>query len=104
MNNGWDYNPLYLVYRGQTTEFFTRSALAAALNRKPGTIRMMELKGVLCRPQIKNSRKWWLYTRDQIEDLVKLAQSEGVLDPNYRAAFSDHFITAAHQILQRVPK
>lgn len=99
----WDAKPKYLLFKGQTIEFFTRSALATALNRNVGTIRSWELKGVLCHPPIQNHRGHWLYTRSQIEDIVRLAQEEGVFDPRFRNAFSDRFIKEAHHILKRQP-
>lgn len=99
----WDAKPKYLYYKGETKEFFTRSALAQALHRTVAAIRSMELKGVLCHPLIQNSRGHWLYTRGQIEDLVTLAKEEGVLEPRFRRSFSARFIREAHRILKREP-
>ena len=99
----WDEKPKYLSYRGKMTEFFTRAALAKALNREVGTIRILILKGVLCHPLVQNGRGHWMYTRSQIEDLIRLADEEGVLDPRYRRPFSQRFITEAHHILKREP-
>ena len=102
--NTWDSKPRYVDYRGQTVEMFYRSALATALNREIVSIRSMEHKGVLSHPRLKDGRSRWLYTRDQIEDLVVLATEEGVIDPRYRRPFTERFIREAHQILQRLPK
>lgn len=99
----WDAKPKYLYWRGQTMEFFTRSALAKALNREVGTIRSMELKGVLCHPPVRDNRNHWLYTREQVEALVKLATEEDVIDPRFRNAFTDRFVREANQILSREP-
>jgi hypothetical protein len=63
----------------------------------------MERKGVLCRPPLKSAAGQWLYTRDQILDLITLAEEEGVIDPRYRRPFSERFIAVAHQILARKP-
>lgn len=82
---------------------YYRSHLAAALNRKWGSIRAMERHGVLITPRVQNYRGQWLYTKDQIEDLIKLAEEEGVIDPNFRRPFSDRFIREAHRILRRKP-
>lgn len=103
MTTIWDGRPRFVDYKGQTIEVFHRSAVAVALNRAYPTVRTMEHKGVLCTPALKDGRGRWLYTRDQIEDLVTLAEEEGVIDPNYRKPFSDRFIREAHQILQRLP-
>ena len=99
----WDAKPKYLYYKGQTTPFYTRTALAKALNREVPTIRSMEMKGVLCHPLVQDHRGVWLYKRPQIEELIKLADEESVLDPRYRNPFSDRFIREAHRILKREP-
>lgn len=99
----WDGRPQYMEYNGQTVELFTRGALAKALNRVVGTIRSMEMKGVLCHPRLKTRDGRWLYTRDQIEDLVRLAEEENVLDPRFRNTFSDRFCSEAKRILNREP-
>ena len=99
----WDVRPKSVVYKGRDVEVFTRGNLALALNRTWTTIRSMEQKGILSRPRIKNKRGVWLYTRDQIEDLVTLAIEEGVIDPRYRRPFSDRFVTEAKKILNRLP-
>jgi hypothetical protein len=100
---GWDAHPKHVYYRGQHIQAFTRSALAAALNRKLTTIRMLEMEGTLCTPRLTNKRGWFLYTRDQIEDLIKLAEEEGVLDPKKRKPFSARFSVEAKQIIRRLP-
>lgn len=86
---------------GQTREMFLKSALAMALNRQLVTIRSMEHHGVLSRPRLRNYRNRWLYSRDQIEDLIKLAEEEGVIDPNLRKPFSERFIKEANIICRR---
>lgn len=99
----WDARPRYVYFQGRNVEVFTRGDLARALNRQLVTIRLMEQHGVLRHPKLRNKRGFWCYTRDQIEDLVRLAAEEGVLDPRFRRPFSKRFITDAHQILQRLP-
>jgi hypothetical protein len=99
----WDSHPKYLVYKGQTIEVFTRTALAVALNRELNSIRAMERKGILRHPRLKNYRGHWCYTRDQILDLVRLAREEGVIDPRFRKPFSERFVREAHNILKRKP-
>lgn len=101
--NTWDAHPKYLIYSGQTIEMFTRGALAKALNRELVTIRGMERKGVLSHSRLKSTRGWFLYTRDQIEDLVRLAEEENVLNPSFRKTFSPRFIDEANRIIKRLP-
>lgn len=101
--NAWDAKPQRVDYHGQTIECFRIGALAMALNRTVSAIRSMTLKGVLCHPPLQNGNGQWLFTRSQIEDLVKLAEAEGVLNPNYRRTFSEAFVEQAHQILHRLP-
>lgn len=100
----WDAKPLSQDYNGRDTEFFTRGHLAKALNRESVSIRALERRGVLCHPRLKNGRGWWLYTWDQIEDLIQLAREEKVLNPNYRRPFTQRFIDEAWQILNRLPE
>ena len=99
----WDAKPARMHFRGQNHEMFTRTALATALGRSSNTIRLLEYQGVLCHPRLKNGRGWWMYTRQQIEDLIELAREENVLDPRKRNSFSERFITEARKILRRYP-
>jgi hypothetical protein len=99
----WDEKPVYLHYDGKPLECFYRSALAKALNREIITIRMMESRGQLRHPKLRDYRGRWCYTRSQIEDLIRLAKEEGVIDPRHRRTFSDRFIKEANAILRRKP-
>lgn len=101
MSEGWDAKPVWMSVHGQTKEMFLKSALAMALNRQLVTIRSLENSGVLSKPRLRNYRGRWLYSRDQIEDLVKLAEEEGVIDPLLRRPFSKRFITEANKICKR---
>jgi hypothetical protein len=103
VTNAWDSKPNYVDLHGQTIEVFRIGALAKALNRTPSTIRSMVLKGVLRHPPLQNRNGEWLYTRDQIVDLVVLAEEEGVINPDYRRTFSSSFIQQAQHILHRKP-
>lgn len=100
----WDESPITQDYKGRNYEFYTRGDLALALNRSTVTIRSMERKGVLSHPRLRNRRGWWLYTHDQIVDLVKLARDEGVLDPDKKQPYSNRFISQARAILIRLPQ
>jgi hypothetical protein len=99
----WDAKPIILIYKGQDCEFFYRSHLAKALDRQIVSIRALEQRNVFCHPKFKDNRQRWLYTRDQIEDLIALFKEEGVLDPRQHRPYSARFIKEAHAILSRLP-
>lgn len=83
----WD-NPRVLKIAGEPIEFFSTGQLALALGgRSPVTMRAWEASGTIPRP------KYWakspdprgkrrLYTRAQLEGMVKIAAEEGLLDKN----------------------
>jgi hypothetical protein len=85
----WDNNPRHYKVKGIDTEFFTVGHLAEALHRTPRTIRWWEDKGVLPpatfrapkphKSQLKQVGDR-LYSREQIEAVIKVAEEEGVLD------------------------
>lgn len=103
-DNTWEHMGTEVTLDGGRTFITYRiGALARALNRQPGTIRSMVTKGVLCHPRLMNKAEQWLFTRDQITDLVTLAEEEGVIDPKHRNPFTERFITQAHAILTRQP-
>jgi hypothetical protein len=101
--DAWDARPQYLYFEDRNITFYTRGALAMALNRKLVTIRTWEANGVLCRSRLKNTRGQYIYTREQIEDLIKLADEEGVLDPAFHREFSERFKREARRIIKRKP-
>lgn len=81
----WDRSPRIITVGGVPTEFFTIGALAEALGRQPVTIRKWEYTGVIPVPLYRktsahNEGKRRLYTRAQIEGIVKIAEEERVLD------------------------
>jgi len=100
----WDQHPIVKKWKGKEIEVFGRSALALALNRQVGTIRALERRGVLCTPALKLSRGWWCYTRDQIEDLIRLVEKEGLMDPTSHRPFSEEFSVEAKKVLSRYPR
>lgn len=78
-----------LLVNGVEVEFFKIGQLAAALNRKPGTIRMWESTGILppsgyARPgrdrNAQGRRRLW--TRRQLEGVIRIALEEDVWYPN----------------------
>ena len=86
----WDKKPVVYIYGGVSREFFTIGHLADALGRSPVTIRSWENKGVLPRspyrsprprgeslPGVVKGKRLW--TRDQIEGIIRIARDEGVI-------------------------
>lgn len=92
----WDTSPKTMKLKGEDTEFFTIAALATALGRKPVTIRSWEMKGWLPLSTYRTSPPknspidgkkpmgQRLYTRAQIEAVIKAAHEAGVTDPEVR--------------------
>jgi hypothetical protein len=87
----WDANPVYYIVSGQRQEFFTIRHLAAALNYSQQSIRAWENSGLLARspyrspkprtPTIggRNTKGKRLWTRAQIEAILRIAKEEGVI-------------------------
>jgi hypothetical protein len=82
----WDAKPRKYVVAGAETEFFTVGDLAKALGRQPVTIRKWEREGVIPKStyqspgkdgDVRGRRR--LYTREQVEGMVRIAYEEGVL-------------------------
>ena len=85
----WDEHPLMYPVRGVETEFFTIGALARALGRSAATLREWEAHGVLpvarYRTGARNPAKAKrLYTRAQVEGIVKLAYEEDLMKGDRR--------------------
>lgn len=80
----WDENPRRLKVNGVDVEFFTVGQLGQALGgRQSVTIRKWEREGVIPRAMFQapsetpNGRRR-LYTRDQVEGMIRIAREEGV--------------------------
>jgi hypothetical protein len=88
---GWDADPVYYVQDGEKREYFTIRHLAAALDYSQQSIRAWENSGLLPKsgyrspkprkPTIggRNTKGKRLWTREQIEGLLKIAEEEGVI-------------------------
>jgi hypothetical protein len=79
----WDKPRVYTV-AGKDVEFFTVGQLAMALNRQPVTIRKWEEHGVIPSavfriPSKSPNGKHRLYTRAQVEGIIRIAKEEGIL-------------------------
>lgn len=87
----WDENPVYYMVKGERREFFTIRHLAAALDYSQQSIRAWENSGLLARspfrspkprkPTIggRNTKGKRLWTRAQIEGILRIAREEGVI-------------------------
>jgi hypothetical protein len=85
----WDDKPRMYMVNGVKTEFFTIGHVALAMNREARTIRMWERKAWIPpatfrtatpkRSKIKEAGDR-LWSRSQVETMVRIAQEEGVLD------------------------
>lgn len=85
----WDLHPYVLPVDGAPREFFTIGHLGAAINRAPGTIRYWESKRFFPKPSftVNGADKYKrrrLYTRAQIEGVIRIAQEEGLLNHSRR--------------------
>lgn len=91
---------------GDDSDYYPLSALAAALNRAPGTVRDWAYKGIIpegySRPGRTRNGNRRLYTRQQILMLRQLAAECGVLD-NLRAVVAgSEFSRAAVVLFERL--
>ncbi|MFK0015777.1 hypothetical protein [Streptomyces sp. NPDC091027] len=85
----WDAKPQVKPYRGSYMEFFGIGDLAKALRRDSVTIRKWEANGVIPKATFAISGKTTngnrrLYTREQIEAMVRIAEEEGLFDGDPR--------------------
>lgn len=84
VEDAWDSHPVLLKVKGETKEFFTVGMLAQALGRRPATIREWEAKGIIPKAKFRTAavdtaKQKRLYTRRQVEVMVKIAQEEGLM-------------------------
>lgn len=87
----WDASPRVYKVNGVDREFFTVGHLAVAMNRKPLTIRQWERKGTIPKSTYQRQGKdnsphgrRRLYTRAQVEGMIKIAEEEGLLSNDRR--------------------
>jgi hypothetical protein len=83
----WDDRPVVYAIKGVNTELFHVGDLAKALYRTAHTMRKWEERGYLPEtfirtPGVNRNGQHRLYTREQVEGLVKIATDEGILDHN----------------------
>jgi hypothetical protein len=79
----WDDRPRKGIVDGKAYEYFTIGHLAMALNRAPVTIRLWEQLGYIPLPERSDSeyadKRHRLYTRPQVEGIMRIAEEEGIL-------------------------
>ncbi|MFE9834058.1 hypothetical protein ACFYP4_02745 [Streptomyces sp. NPDC005551] len=78
----WSDHPRVYSVDGKDYEFFTVRDLAAALQKAPVTIRLWESQGYLPMPlrgpSEHPSKRHRIYTRPQIEGIVRIAHEVGI--------------------------
>jgi hypothetical protein len=84
-HDGWAGVPkMVLTVKGKDVTFYTVGVLAEKLERKPPAIRKWERLGYIPFPRFRtpgrttNGQKR-LYTREQIEGMVRIAREEGLI-------------------------
>lgn len=108
----WVENPYYkreLYLDGEAVVFYTLAALAEALGRKPVTIRLWERQGTFPTAPFRTKERGQgkrIYTREQIEGVVRIAVEEGVLDDASSGAYSQlplppRFTTRVTELFKR---
>lgn len=95
----WDANPKEFKVGGVLGEYFGVGALALALERRPGTIRKWEREGVIPKATFRapsadprGARR--LYSRAQVEGIIRIAHDEGLMNPNLQITLAKSGFTA----------
>lgn len=97
---------IYLV-NGKEEKFYTIGTLASALNRKQVTVRKWESEGVIPKAQFiapsdtpNGTRR--LYTREQVEGIIKIAEEEGILHDTWKPIKKTNFTHRVIQLFQEL--
>jgi hypothetical protein len=105
----WDDHPRIYKVGGEDVEFFTVGALAMALNRRAPTIRRWESEGIIPKasfnkPGVDGDQRGRrrLYTRAQVEGMVKIAEEEGILHNTYAAIAPTKFTERVIQLFREL--
>jgi hypothetical protein len=98
VDDTWDAKPRKYVVNGVETEFFTVGQLARALGREAVTIRKWEREGTIPVATFQvpgregdHRGRRRLYTRQQVEGMVRIAHEEGVLHERRRSFATTEF-------------
>jgi hypothetical protein len=113
MPDAWDAKPRHYFVNGVKTEFFTVGQVALALNRTSRTIRWWEGKQVIPpatfraaapkRSKVKEAGDR-LWSRAQVEVMIRVAQEEGVLDGKAPSPLFTRKLVTAFLALQQHTK
>jgi hypothetical protein len=105
----WDHKPRKYTVGGVETEFFTLGQLAKALSRQPVTIRKWEREGVIPKSTFQSPGKdddprgrRRLYTREQVEGIVRIAHEEGVLVSHQKPIKGTQFTARVIDLFKRL--
>lgn len=105
----WDAKPRKYVVGGTETEFFTVGQLATALGRQPVTIRKWEREGVIPKATFQAPGKDGdprgrrrLYSREQVEGMVRIAHEEGVLVSHQKPIKDTQFTPRVIALFERL--
>lgn len=101
----WDLRPYILAVDGHPREFFTIGHLAGGLMRSAMTIRTWESQGLFPKPTYtvngKDPRaRRRLYTRLQVEGVIRIAEEEGILDSRRRYLTQTRFPERCHELFR----
>jgi len=109
--NAWDAHPRHYFVKGVKVEFFTVGHVALALGRTSRTIRWWEGKEVIPpatfraaaprKSKVKEAGDR-LWTREQVEVMIRIAQEEGVLDGKAPTPAFTRKLVAAFLALQQL--
>jgi hypothetical protein len=101
----WDEDPIYKRQGGYFREFFGIAHLSTAIQRSPKTIYKWERSGLFPAATFiynggsKHGQRR-LYTRLQIEGVIRIAQEEGVLNGNQRYIGNTLFPTRCAELFK----
>lgn len=98
-----------ILVNGLPKTLFTSGELAAALNRKPSTIRRWEREGILPKAtyskpgaagDVRGRRRF--YSQEQVDGLVRLAFEEGFLDNPKALITHTRFAVRARELFKEL--
>jgi hypothetical protein len=105
----WDAKPRKYVVAGVETEFYTLGNLARALGRQSVTIRKWEREGIIPKSTYQSPGRdddprgrRRLYTREQIEGIVRIAHEEGVLVSHQKPLKATNFTVRVVDLFKRL--
>jgi hypothetical protein len=114
----WYSNPIVKTINGRAFDFYTIGQLAEALGLKPVTVRKWETMGWLPRPLVHTPPPKWnlpgkrpagkrLWTRGQVEGIVRIAREEGMLQaahlvPSDKSAFTQRIVALFNETMREI--